>query len=179
MDWFISIDQASELSRAVSLLELYVRFRIDTSGEVPVFCGAAGDNRYSVITFASDFNFEKVVLTLIHVVRMRSTCHFCRRSHLNQLGGTLESIVGRAPDFHWTAICAIRAGVGQTLEANACSPVMFWTAHSRGFPIGPFGPALSWPMDTRLVRSIIMNGWLLLSMADGYCQWLVIHVCFT
>eukprot|EP00438_Fugacium_kawagutii_P011669 Skav222265 [mRNA] locus=scaffold2459:8971:29084:+ [translate_table: standard] len=61
MSWLIDIDGSATRQRAVSLLELYVAYRLEVAGVSPVSSSIGLDDRFLVVTFAADYGFFKKV----------------------------------------------------------------------------------------------------------------------
>ena len=64
LDWVIFQDESAAEARTVSLLELFVGFRLHRSQGPLLLCGSVS-NQYQVTTFASDFIFFKKIVRFL------------------------------------------------------------------------------------------------------------------
>lgn len=59
IDWLSRIESGASDMRRVSLLELYIGFRLENSGRIQVSLGESGSDEHYVTAFTVDFSFFK------------------------------------------------------------------------------------------------------------------------
>eukprot|EP00435_Cladocopium_sp_Y103_P060860 s232_g22.t1 len=65
IEWLSATDASSATMRPVSLLELYVGFRLSGDGRLPLVTGGCMVDRFSPVTFAVDYSFFKQLIDLV------------------------------------------------------------------------------------------------------------------
>lgn len=60
-EWLFDVDSESTFMRQVSLLEIYVMFRVSMPGRFPLLSDGHHPSLFQVVTFASDFTFFKKI----------------------------------------------------------------------------------------------------------------------
>ena len=78
-DWVIAVDEEAPTMRQVSLLEIYVMFRVSLPGRFPLLSGGVQPSLFDSYTFASDFSFFKKIWRFLF-----------RWAHLEWTNGTVN-----------------------------------------------------------------------------------------
>eukprot|EP00435_Cladocopium_sp_Y103_P004570 s2426_g1.t1 len=120
--WLAAEDTRAATMRKVSLLELYVGFRLSQPGKLPLISGGGVDCRFTVITFAVDYSFFKKVFTLLAKSSGPGSLYsFCFRLPYVTQCGTVEALRKMEEQFGFDHASALvfASGMPNQMLTNA------------------------------------------------------------
>ena len=125
--WLAEVDSNAATMRQVSLLELYVGFRIGQPGKAPLVSGGGVVCKYSPVTFAVDFSFfKKVFHHLVEISGMQCFCGTILLPEINVLSPQPSIQVGWEHGLEVTVFEALIAFIRQRPITNAQSLSRPW-----------------------------------------------------
>ena len=125
--WIIEQDEGAIQMRQVSLLELYVSFRVTIPGKLPLLTAGEVQSHFRVITFASDFSFFKRILR--HLYRQAAlpwTSDTVNLSFIHVLHPQLSLLLGWPSDIEQSALSLLRDFIGHRPITSAQALAKPW-----------------------------------------------------